>query len=122
MRTVRLTQLHARFESILSQIQRHARFAFRHLACGDTREDRVQETIGIAWKWFLSLANRGIDGTRFPTTLALRATQAVKAGRRLSGCASNRCVLSERTQALERVNVYSLPHHGGLRSPIWLEA
>jgi hypothetical protein len=69
--------------SFLAQLPRflaRARFAFRRVACPQTRADRVAEALALAWKHFVTLSQRGKRPEAFVTTLALRCTQAVKAG------------------------------------------
>src|SRR4051794_34782378 len=63
---------------VLPAVERHARFAFRHLTCAESREDAVQEAIGLSWMWFRRLARRGKDATAFPTALAGFAARAVR--------------------------------------------
>jgi hypothetical protein len=78
--------LHAAFcARVLPAVERHARFAFRHLKCPVAQEDAIQETIGLSWKWFLSLTERGKDAAAFPSALAAYAARAVKSGRRVCG-------------------------------------
>ena len=50
--------------------------------------------IALAWKTFASLTRRGKDPAGFVSTLALRSSQAVRAGRRLTRADSARDVLS----------------------------
>jgi hypothetical protein len=81
----------------LAQLPRflvHTRFAFRRVACPQTRDDRVAEAISLAWKHFVVLSARGRKPERFVTTLALRCTQAVKAGRKLVGNEGGRDAVS----------------------------
>src|SRR5262249_61780943 len=63
----------------------HARYPFRHVRCPDTRADLTAETLALAWRHFAALALRGRRPEQFVTTLALRCSQAVRAGRRLAG-------------------------------------
>ena len=72
----------------------HARFAFRHVHCPATRDDRVAESLALAWRHFVALLARGKNPAGFVTVLALRCSQAVKAGRRLTGTESPLDVLS----------------------------
>src|SRR5262249_61723978 len=62
-----------------------ARSAFRHVRCPHTRADLMAETLALAWRHFAALALRGRHPETFVTTLALRCSQAVRAGRRLAG-------------------------------------
>jgi hypothetical protein len=81
------------FLAHLPRFLAHARFAFRRVGCPHARADRVAETVALAWKHFAALAARGKKPEQFVTTLALRCSQAVKAGRRLwqSGSALSGC-------------------------------
>jgi DNA-directed RNA polymerase specialized sigma24 family protein len=102
---------HAVFcEHILPAVERHARIAFRHLKCADAKQDAIQETIGLAWAWFCSLARRGKDATAFPTVLASYAARAVRSGRRVCGRERKKDVLSPVAQREHGFAVEHLPH------------
>jgi hypothetical protein len=75
--------LHAAFLTLLSRIQVHAAVSFRGLQCPETRSDAVAETVALAWRWFVRMAARGKDATRFPAALATFVARAVQSGRRL---------------------------------------
>ena len=107
---VRAADPHAAFLGQLPRIVAHARFAFRHVACPDARADRVAETVALAWKSFAALSGRGRAPGRFVTTLSLRASQAVKAGRRLARSDSARDALSPVARARHGFAVGRLPH------------
>jgi hypothetical protein len=87
----------------------HARIAFRRVICPQTRDDRVAEAIALAWKHFVTLSARGRRPEAFVTTLALRCTQAVKAGRELVGNEGGRDVLSPVAQVRHEFAVGRLP-------------
>jgi hypothetical protein len=97
------------FLAHLPRFLAHARFAFRRVDCPETRADRVAETLALAWKHFAALARRGKRPERFVTTLALRCTQAVKAGRRLTGSENGGDVLSPVAQVRHGFAVGRLP-------------
>ncbi len=82
------------FLTHLPRIAAHAKFALRHVVCRDTRDDLQAEVVALAWKWFLRLTDRGKHPECFITTLALRCSQAVRAGRRLAGADRTVDVLS----------------------------
>src|SRR5262249_52618834 len=63
----------------------HARYAFRHVRCPDTRADLTAETLALAWCLSGALVRRGRAPEGSAATLALRCSQAVRAGRRLAG-------------------------------------
>jgi hypothetical protein len=93
------------------RFEAHARFAFRRVGCPHARADRVAETVALAWRHFAALARRGKKPEEFVTTLALRCSQAVKAGRRLVGCETGQDVLSPVAQVRHGVRVTRLPDH-----------
>jgi hypothetical protein len=101
--------LHRRFLSILPRIRLHAKVYFRHVKCWHTKEDRIAETIDLAWQWFVRLARKGKDACQFPTTLASYAARAVKSGRRLCGQLKAKDVMSELAQQRHGFFVGKLP-------------
>ena len=101
--------LHACYLTLLPRIETHARIYFRHLKCPDRREDAVQDTIGLAWKWFVRLAERGKDATRFPLALARLAARAVKCGRKVTGQERAKDVMSRAAQQRHGFSVERLP-------------
>jgi DNA-directed RNA polymerase specialized sigma24 family protein len=88
------TALADQFLMHLPRLEKHARYALRHIPCPDVRADLIAETVALAWKHFLSLVRRGKDPTAFFTTLALRCSQAVRSGRRLAGSERSKDVMS----------------------------
>ena len=53
--------LHARFQSVLPRIERHARVFFRWIKCWHTKQDKLQEVRSLAWKWIKRLHQAGKD-------------------------------------------------------------
>ena len=105
-----LARLHALFlQVILPRVQQHARIYFRHVKCRDKRADHIAEAIGLAWKWFRRLAQKGKDATRFPTALASYAVRAVRSGRRVVGQERAKEVLSPVAQQRRHFAVGKLP-------------
>jgi hypothetical protein len=115
-----LARLHALFvQVVLPRVQQHARIYFRHIPCRDQRAERVAEAIGLAWKWFLSLAEKGKDATRFPSALATYAARAVRSGRRAIGQERAHDILSPLTQQGHHFAVGKLPDFSTLNgSPL----
>jgi hypothetical protein len=111
-----LAVLHIRFLRILPRIQLHGRIYFRHVRCRHKKEDAIQEMVALSWKWFLRLAQRGKDGTRFPSALATYAAKAVRCGRRLHRQENERDVLSPLTQQRRGFTLAKLPDHATLYS------
>jgi hypothetical protein len=100
-------QLQASFtERILPRLERHARIYFRRHR---HREEMVAETVALAWKWVVRLAERGKDATRFPLALATYAARAVRCGRRVIGQLKGKDVLSEQAQQRHGFYVSKLP-------------
>jgi hypothetical protein len=107
-------RLHAGFLSILPRIECHGHVYFRFLKCPDRREDAVAEMVALAWLWFLRLAARGRDATRFGSALATFAARAVRAGRKLGGKDRAGDVLSPAAQVRHGFAVGSLPTYSSL--------
>src|SRR5262249_17881676 len=103
---VRVTAL---FLAHLPRFLAHAHFAFRRVGCPEARADRVAETLALAWKHFAALAERGKRPEQFVTTLALRGSRAVRAGRRLAGSVGGTDVLSPVAQVRHGLAVVRLP-------------
>jgi hypothetical protein len=104
-----IAQLQSRFLAIRHRIETHARIYFRQLRSSDEKAERIAETLAIAWKWFVRLAQRGKDATHYPSVLATFAARAVNAGRRLCGQLKAKDVLSERAQQRHGFRVEQLP-------------
>jgi hypothetical protein len=101
--------LQARFLALLPKIERCARFYFRHITCSAKRSDRIAETVGLCWKSFVSLAERGRDAAEFVTTLVALAVRAVNSGRRVGRQESAVDVMSNVAQHRHGFEVESLP-------------
>jgi hypothetical protein len=110
-----LEQLRNAFLTLLPRIELHARITFRGVKCRDQREDAIAETVALAWKWHVCLAERGKDATRFPAAFATLAARAVRCGRRLCGHERAREVLSPVAQRRYGFRVEHLP--ASTRSP-----
>jgi hypothetical protein len=104
-----LERLHERFLALLPRIQLHAQIYFRSVRCPDKREDCVAETVGLAYQWFVRLAQRGKDAAQFPAALASLAARAVRSGRRLCGQERARDALSALAQQRHGFTVGKLP-------------
>lgn len=76
--------LQQNFEAFLTRLRIYIRMELRRSYWRDY-EDTVQECIAIAWRSYLRLALRGIDGSRFVSKLAYYAVQSVRNGRRVAG-------------------------------------
>ena len=117
-----VARVQAGFLTILSAVERHARFAFRHLHSYHDREDAVAETVAVAWAWFVQLARRGRDAATFPSALASYASRHVKSGRRLCGAGHARDVMSPTARRRLGFSVEQLPQVSSPGQPAWEEA
>jgi hypothetical protein len=90
--------LQAAFVALMPRIVLHARIYFRGVQCPHQQEDAIAETVALAWKSFVRLAQRGKDASRFVTALAGYAARAVRSGRRLCGREKARDLLSRLAQ------------------------
>jgi hypothetical protein len=97
-----------RFLAFLPRVELHARIYFRFLP-NDRKEEAVAETIALAWRWYVRLAERGKDASQFVSALASFAARAVVSGRRLCGQLASKDVLSELAQRRHSFTVQALP-------------
>lgn len=102
-------KLHALFEPHRSRIERHARIYFRHIKCFHQKEDYVQETVGIAYKLFVSCVKRGKKPWTFIMALASRAAWSVASGRKVTGQEKSQDAMSRRAQYKHGFTIESLP-------------
>jgi hypothetical protein len=110
----KLADLQDSFLTILPWIQEHGRIQFRYLCCPHRKEEMIQEMVALAWRWYLRLAERGKDATRFPSALAAFAARAVRSGRRLVSQEKPKDVLSHRAQQRHGFVVGKLPDYSSL--------
>jgi hypothetical protein len=106
---LRLTLLHARFVALLPRIELHGRIYFRFLRCPEKKADAIQEMRALAWKWFLSLAERGKDPADFVATFVGFLARAVKCGRRVAGMLRAKDVMNPATQQRHSFKVEPFP-------------
>jgi hypothetical protein len=104
---------HAAFLTILPRIMLHGQVVFRNLKCPDRKANAIAEIVALSWRWFLRLAAKGKDATRFPTALATFAARAVKSGRRLCGQEKAKDVMNPMTQKRQGFRVEPLPSSTG---------
>lgn len=107
--TPSLQQMQAHFQELLPTIQRHAQIYFRHVPSPQQREEYLQETIALAWKWYRRCREMGKDPATFKMTFAILAARAVRSGRRLCCGQSSTDVLSAIAQQRHGFTVESLP-------------
>jgi hypothetical protein len=117
-----LHALHAGFLTIWPRIERHGHIYFRHLRCPHQKADAIAEMVALSWSWYVRLAQRGKDATRFPSTLATFAARAVRAGRRVCGQEPAKDVLSPTGQRRHHFAVERLPDISPLSSNSLTEA
>jgi hypothetical protein len=117
-----LPHLQSRFLTILPRIKNHARIYFRHQRCGFKKADCISETIALAWKWLVRLAEKGKDATKFPSALATLAARAVRSGRRVYGQNKSNDAMNEHAQQRHSFTVDKLPDFSTLSSNPYQEA
>jgi hypothetical protein len=115
-------RLHASFLAILPRLEAHARAAFSGVRCSHRRDDHVAEVVAIAWHWFVRLARRGKDASRFPMALADFAARAVHNGRRLAGAEAPKDVLSPSARRSHDIAVHRLVEPNAPASGLVTEA
>ena len=101
--------LHSRFLMLVPRLEIHARIYFRDLKCQSKKDDAIADTIALAWKWYLSLAERGKDPSQFVTAFVSLAARSVKSGRRICGQEKAKDVMSAMAQQRHGFVVHSLP-------------
>jgi hypothetical protein len=101
--------LHLRFLVLLPQILTHARITFSFIPCPHQRDDKVQESVALAWKWFLRLTERGKNVNDFIITFCRLVVRAVKAGRQVCGMYRSKDILNPLAQRRFRFQVERLP-------------
>jgi DNA-directed RNA polymerase specialized sigma24 family protein len=116
------SHLQASFLKVLPRIEQQGRFAFRNYRCAADREDAVQETVAVAWAWFVRLAQRGKNPTDFVSTLAYFAAIQVRCGRRLCGTEASQDALSPTARYRRGFGVERLNQLKPLQSELWEEA
>ena len=113
--------MHRQFvDCILPAVQHHASVQFRHLK-GQNRDDAIQETMAVAWQFFVQAIDAGKDPTSFPHCLADLAVRRVRSGRRFAGH-NSRDVMSQRAQMRHGFEVHSLDDESCDASTGWKAA
>ncbi len=69
----------------------------------------IAEMVGLCWRWFLRLVERGKDPTAFASALTTYAARAVNSGRRVCGQENGKDVLSPLAQRMRGFSVGRLP-------------
>jgi hypothetical protein len=100
--------IEAHFIAALPKIEDVARFRFRHLR-PEAKEEKVAETVALAWREYRKLCERGKNPDEFVTTLADFSARAVRNGRRLAGKTRSGDVMAEKAQKKHGFEVGPLP-------------
>jgi len=101
--------LHHQFLEILPKIQTHAEITFGFIRCPHKKADRVAETVALAWKWFIRLAEQGKEVNQFIVTFCRLVVRAVKSGRKITGMHKSKDALNELAQQRFGFKVERLP-------------
>ena len=97
-------------ETIAPIIERQARVDFRHYRKNRERqEDMMQKAMGLGWKHYQRLRERGIDPEPFKTVFAQRVCQAVRDSRDVTGRERLRDAMSPVAQRAGEFAVQSIP-------------
>src|SRR5262249_48069295 len=99
----------AHFVAILPRIELHAKIYFRDVKCPHRKEDFVQETRALAWKYFFRAIQRGKDPLTFVSLIATFAARHARSGRRLCGQERSKDTMSPLAQRRHGFTVKSLP-------------
>jgi hypothetical protein len=111
-----IEHIQAMFLDMVPRIELHGNIYFRYVRCQSTKEDAIAEMIGLSWKWFLRLVQRGKDPANFVSTIATYAAKAVRSGRRVTGQEKAKDVMSPRAQQIHAFAVGKLPELSTLSS------
>ena len=106
-----LEQLQEGFLGLMPRLEQHARLAFRHVRCPGLRDDRIQETLAVAWAWYVRAAGQQKDLADFPAAFASLAARHVRSGRWLCGQQPSQDALSPLAQARHGFVTQPLPAH-----------
>lgn len=101
--------LQALFLILLPRIEQRASIVFRYVRCPQTRADKINETIALAWQWLVRLSERGRDVNEFATSFIFLVARAVKSGRRVVGVEKAKDAMSPAAQQRHNFKVVSLP-------------
>jgi hypothetical protein len=94
---------------VLPRIELHARIAFRDVRCPHARADFIAETVGLSFRWWLRLKQRGKRPEEFVSAIAAFAARAARSGRRVCGHEKAKDILSPVAQRTKGFSVGRLP-------------
>jgi hypothetical protein len=97
-----------RFLRALPRIKRYARVEFGDMR-GEEREEAIQRTLGLAWKFYLAAVEKGQDPGEHISTIAKFSVRQVRAGRDVAGKERAEDVLSPRARKRNGIEVQALP-------------
>jgi len=104
-----IEQLHEQYLEIMPRLQSYAQGYFGFIHCPHKRADKVQEALGLAWRWLLQLNEKGKDVSQFPASFVFMVVRAVRCGRRLVGMEKTKDAMSPRAQQMHSFKVERLP-------------
>jgi DNA-directed RNA polymerase specialized sigma24 family protein len=105
----RQTAVQAHFVAILPRIELHAKIYFRDVKCPHRKEDYIQETRALAWKYFVRTIEQGKNPLTFVSLIATFAARHARSGRRLCGQERSKDTMSPLAQRRHGFTVKSLP-------------
>lgn len=109
-----LDQARSDFVAAMPRLVRHGKVYFRHVRCKHKKADCISEMLGLSWKWWTRLVQRGKNPNGFVSTLASFAARAVRSGRRVCGQERAKDTLSTTAQQRHGFTVSKLPDYATL--------
>jgi hypothetical protein len=97
------------YEAALPRILRHARVKLRAMRDPGTRDDALQDVVGLGWQHYIRCVEAGKDPNQFISAIADFAVRQVKSFRHLTSQDRPNDVLSPRAQRRRGFAVQSFP-------------
>lgn len=116
------SDLQISFLVVLPRILLQARAHFFAVRCPHRQEDAVAETVALAWRWYVSLCQRGKNPQGFIGALTTFAARRVRSGRGLCGQEKATDALSAYAQRRKSFMAVSLSNGGSLDDHLFEEA
>jgi DNA-directed RNA polymerase specialized sigma24 family protein len=110
------TAVQAHFVAILPRIELHAKIYFRDVKCPHRKEDYIQETRALAWKYFVRTIQLGKNPLTFVSRIATFAARHARSGRHVCGQERSKDTMSPLAQRRHGFTVQPLPSSTALSS------
>lgn len=99
----------AHFVAILPRIELHAKIYFRDVKCPNRKDDFIQETRALAWRYFVRAIEQGKNPLSFVSQIATYAARHARSGRHVCGQEKSKDAMSPLAQRRRGFSVKSLP-------------